>query len=76
MIGIVREALRQEPPVYSPAEEIMAQRYIDNMQGTLGIQPQSMDDYIAVVDAKLEEIDGIDNSSQNRTIYERRQYEF
>lgn len=54
-IDIVRRALNEAPPVYTPAQQIIAQRYIDNMEGTLGIEPQSMNEMAKKAEVELQE---------------------
>ena len=49
MVDTVQDALKADPPVYSPAEQIFAQKFIDSMTEDLGIQPGDMN--AAIVNA-------------------------
>ena len=42
MVDTVQDALNSDPPVYSPAEQIFAQRFIDSMTEELGIESGDM----------------------------------
>lgn len=53
MVDLVQRTLTQDPPVYTPAEAQMAQKFVDGMTGPLGIERGNIDQALANTTASL-----------------------
>lgn len=42
VVSVVQQALQADPPVYTPEEEIIASRYVENIAGQHGIKPEPL----------------------------------